>query len=356
MKGIEEQYLDLLKDILENGVVKQTRNGKTRSLFGKRIEHNMQDGFPLLTTKKMFTKGIFTELIWFLRGDTNIKYLVDNSVHIWDGDAYEFLKRKFAKDPSVGLTLLVQMIDGSTKYKMPPKDLMIGAIEGDELAAERWGDLGPVYGKQWRDFNGVDQIQNLITTLKTNPDDRRMIVSAWNPAQMDPMKVALPPCHYGFQIYTRELTMDEKIKWVMSNVDLPLENVAITEETAKETTPQRAISLMFNMRSVDTALGLPFNIASYGLLLEILGKMCNMIPAKLMGNLGDVHIYENQIPGIEEQLKREPYILPKLRHAHTNEWYKTLSENLDIFNFLEPCDFKILGYESHDKINIPLSN
>ena len=270
MNSLDKKYQQLLNDIIEFGVEKEDRTGTgTISEFGYQIRHKMSEGFPLLTTKKMHWKSIVTELLWFLRGSTNIKFLLDYDCHIWDGDAYKnYSIKNFGKTIST-------------------KEEFIKRIKTDSEFAEKWGDLGPIYGKQWRNWfhgdwwmNGsrpmtetkqIDQIQNLINELKTNPDSRRLMVSAWNVGELDQM--VLPPCHYGFQLYTRKTTREEKIV---------------------HPGKYRAISLMWNQRSVDTFLGLPFNIASYGLLLEIIAKEVNMIPDELIGNLGDVHLYKNQ--------------------------------------------------------------
>ena len=308
-KNIEKQYLKLLKDILENGVEKQDRTGTgTISVFGRQIRHDMSKGFPLLTTKKMYWKGIVTELLWFLRGDTNIKYLVDNDCHIWDGDVYKAYQSGFKE-----------------KHYLKPtstKEEFINRIKTDDEFAKKWGELGPIYGKQWRDWsgdkflgdnflnfkNGIDQIQNLIEQLKTNPDSRRLMVNAWNVGELDQM--TLPPCHYGFQVYTRKLKTQERMDWLnkINNTDQRYRNITMDELNV----PTRAISLMWNQRSVDTFLGLPFNIASYGLLLEIIAKAVNMVPDELIGNLGDVHLYKNHIEQAKEQMTREPYSLPTL--------------------------------------------
>jgi thymidylate synthase len=244
----------------------------------------------------------------------------------------------------------------------------------------------------------VDQIQNLINDLKTNPDSRRLMVNAWNVGELDQM--VLPPCHYGFQVYTKELTIAERIKWVMENTDVELENVAITERAFHESTPQRSISLMWNQRSVDTFLGLPFNIASYGLLLEIIAKMVNMVPDQLVGNLGDTHLYLNHINAANEQIghkyslderramvtqemfneiynggdpstlshseidqwgiprgkDRESFFLPTLKHMKTDEFYKSLGEDLSLITHLDNTDFAIKNYKSHPSIKAPLSN
>jgi thymidylate synthase len=331
MNNIEHDYLKLLKDILDNGVEKADRTGTgTKSVFGRQIRHDMQLGFPLLTTKKMAWKSIVTELIWFLRGDTNIKYLVDNYCHIWDGDAYKRYHQAFPET------------------EMMSKEDFINIIRKDSEFAEKWGDLGPIYGKQWRSwedpsplFDGlenIDQISNLINDLKTNPDSRRLMVSAWNVDDLEHM--ALPPCHYGFQVYTRPTTREEKIV---------------------NPGKYRAISLMWNQRSVDTFLGLPFNIASYGLLLEMIAKEVNMVPDELIGNLGDVHLYSNHIEQAKEQITRKPMKLPELWYL--DEYHYLTDEELvgpipfdEKIEKFRPDFFTMHGYDPHPTIKAPLSN
>jgi thymidylate synthase len=277
MNKLDKQYQNLLQTILDYGVEKSDRTGTgTKSIFGYTIRHKMSDGFPILTTKKVAFQTMVTELIWFLRGDTNIKYLVDNNCNIWNGDAYKRYE---------------QWNGSGCLY---PEDLtkeeFINKIKTDDEFANKWGELGPIYGVQWRDWTYIDsysyhrtfdQIKNLINELKTNPDSRRLMVNSWNVGELDQM--VLPPCHYGFQVYTRE------------------EN------------GQRYISLMWNQRSVDTFLGLPFNIASYGLLLEIIAKEVGMVPDELIGNLGDTHLYLNHIEQAKEQITRTSFELPKLQ-------------------------------------------
>jgi thymidylate synthase len=325
MNNIDKQYTDLLQDILKNGIEKNTRNGKVLSVFGRQIRHKMSEGFPLITTKKMYFKGIVTELLWFLRGDTNIKHLVENGCHIWDGDAFKNFMNKSVGDPDL----------------IWNQEQFINLIKTDDEFAKTWGELGPIYGKQWRswdkyeewdtDFIGtysqtksIDQIANLISELKTNPDSRRLMVNAWNVGELDQM--VLPPCHNLFQMYSVE----------------------------KE--GKRHLSIMVNIRSNDVPLGLPFNIASYGLLLEIIAKSTNMTPDELIINIGDAHIYLNQIEGIKEQLIREPYLLPTLKINSGNEnWH--LLEVDEIINSFDPdLTFKVENYQSHPSIKLPLSN
>jgi len=359
--GLDEQYLDLLKDILDNGVEKNTRNGKTICVFGRHIRYKFENGkFPLLTTKKMYFKGIITELLWFLRGDTNIKYLVDNDCHIWDGDCYKF----YEKNVSKRLPLDVHIFPDVQPDLILTQEEFINKIKTDDEFAKNWGELGPIYGKQWRSWpksvaktlypklQPVDQMSNLISDLKTNPDSRRMIVSAWNVVEIDSM--ILPPCHYGFQVYTRELSLEERTKYKMKRDGISRTFAPYTHQMLDASNiPTRAISLMFNMRSNDVPLGLPFNIASYGLLLEIIGKMVNMVPDELIASLGDAHIYKNQIDGVKEQLTREPYKLPALNISDNVNFKGTID---DFLNSCNKDSFKLDGYESHPSIKIPLSN
>ena len=215
-------------------------------------------------------------------------------------------------------------------------------IKTDKSFSKRFGNLGKIYGYQWRNWNGeIDQISELIRLLKETPDSRRMVVNAW--AVHDLTNMVLPPCHYGFQVYTRKLTWEEQVQWVMKNTNVELENLYIVEEIAKDSTPKRAISLMWNQRSVDTFLGLPFNIASYGLLLEMIADEVQMIPDELIGNLGDTHLYLNHIEQAKEQIKREPFRLP---NVHVRD---------GIESFM-PGDIILENYVSHPTIKAPLSN
>jgi thymidylate synthase len=272
---LDKKYQQLLSDIITFGVEKKDRTGTgTISEFGHQIRHKMSEGFPLLTTKKMAWKQVVSELLWFLTGQTNIAFLHKHNNHIWDGDY--------------------------------------------EKSGRTDGDLGPIYGKQWRKWDGkngrIDQIDDLVRELKTNPDSRRLMVSAWNVGELDQM--VLPPCHYGFQVWTRE-------------------------EDGK-----RYISLMWNQRSVDTFLGLPFNIASYGLLLHIIANEVDMIPDELIGNLGDTHLYLNHIEQAKEQIGRDSFDLPKLK----------TDAKMDGICCNVPDDFVLEGYQYHPTIKAPLSN
>ena len=385
MNKIDAQYQALLQDILDNGVRKGDRTGTgTISVFGRQIRHKMSEGFPLLTTKKMAFKTMVTELLWFLRGDTNIKYLVDNGCHIWDGDAYKAYKTKIIKMVESWDAKYHEVLKSEANGNRPfTQEEFIERIKTDPEFAKKWGELGPIYGKQWRAWaqysvpevtfgtgsytafrHEIDQIANLIKDLKANPDSRRLMVSAWNVGEIDSM--VLPPCHYGFQVWTRELSEKERMNTLIQNEQrLIYEEVQSFKNVRKKkikdclderNVTKRAISLMWNQRSVDTFLGLPFNIASYALLLEIIAKEVNMIPDELIGNLGDVHLYSNHIEQAKEQIGREPMELPKVVHMKTAEFYKSLSEDISLISHLDPSDFKIENYQSHPSIKADLSN
>lgn len=357
MNNLDKEYINLLKDILENGYQKGDRTGTgTISVFGRTIKHKMSEGFPLLTTKKMFFKGIVTELLWFLRGETNIQSLVKDGNNIWVGDCYKRYKN-LANDEQLPILSREEFIE---------------KIKTNDNFAELYGDIGPGYGKQWRSWKSyktkyiraisgpgmninleIDQIQNAIDLLKNNPDSRRIMVSAWNVSEVN--DTVLPPCHYGFQLYTRELSVDERLNYKVNQVGIdknPGFELGKSEEYYHSfcdnwNIPKRAISLKWEQRSVDTGLGLSFNIASYGLLLMIISKQVNMIPEEVIGSLGDTHIYLNHIEPLKEQLKRKPYELPLV---------KISKKNIDDISEYTFNDFKLINYKSHPKIYLPLSN
>lgn len=298
----EHQYLDLLVDILENGTYKDDRTGTgTYSLFGRQIRFNLQEGFPLLTTKKVFLKGIIHELLWFLQGSSNIKYLVDNNVHIWDAWPYRFYADCMNKEGNVVLE----------------QKEFIQKIKDDAHFAEKWGELGPVYGVQWRHWktpegDEIDQISDLINDIKTNPDSRRLIVNAWNVADIEKMaRSGLPPCHTMFQFYV----VDGKL------------------------------SCQLYQRSADVFLGVPFNIASYSLLLMMVAQVTGLEPYEFVHTFGDVHIYKNHIDQVKQQLSRE--IRP----------FPTMSINpkiQSIFDFSYD-DFELKNYDPHPPIKAPVA-
>ena len=294
------QYLELLDKICRDGVVRGDRTGTgTKGIFGYQMRFDLREGFPLVTTKRLFLKGVIYELLWFLRGDTNIKYLVDNGVHIWDSDAYRYYNELCVRHG-------VLPVD---------KDTFLAAA-GVESPIEgyRFGDLNNVYGYQWRswptgDGGAIDQIKKVIETIKSNPNSRRMIVSAWNVADVDSM--ALPPCHTMFQFFVAE----------------------------------GRLSCQLYQRSGDTFLGVPFNIASYALLTMMIAKECGLEPGEFVHTLGDAHLYLNHLEQAEEQLSREPRQLPTM---HLNPEVKS------IFDYTFE-DFTLEGYDPHPAIKAPLS-
>ena len=339
--NIDKQYQNLLQTILDYGVEKKDRTGTgTKSIFGYTIRHNMKDGFPSLTTKRLAWKQVVSELLWFLTGQTNIQYLLKHNNHIWDGDAYKNYTKK--------------LLEKHSKH-YEPMDMkeFIERIKTDDAFANEYGELGPIYGKQWRNWKGengsIDQIDDLVKELKTNPDSRRLIVSAWNVGEL--YQMVLPPCHYGFQCWTRELSIKERLDLASKtygNLFEPFDFIRVDHKEIDELypVPKRAISLMWNQRSVDTFLGLPFNIASYALLLQIIANEVNMVPDELVGNLGDVHLYLNHIEQAKEQISREPFDLPKLK----------TDAKMDGICCNVTDDFILEEYQSHPAIKAPLSN
>ena len=396
MNNVDKQYLELLQDILNNGTYKKTRAGYVKSVFGRMLKFNLKEGFPILTTKKVFTKGIIHELLWFLKGETNIKYLVNNNVHIWDDDAYRHyldkvkehnnlvLERDSLKDAETYYNYIYEHFDekhtdlleeidyfGNSLKEIVPlsKEEFLNCIINEEYISllrkyngeysiidgkyfiiddYRYGDLGLVYGAQWRKQGKkhIDQIKNIIEMLKTNPDDRRMICMAWNANDFD--KMALPPCHYGFQVYTRELTLAERLEWLWEHSNGEYDEWKTPAKSSLDDlgVPTRELSLMWQQRSVDTFLGLGFNITSYSLLLCMLAQCVNMAVGEVTCSLGDCHIYEAHFDAVKEQLIRDPfkYKLPKLvLNKEVND--------IDKFTF---DDIKIEEYESYPTIKAPL--
>ena len=448
--NFDKQYLDLLKDILDNGVTKETRNGGTLSVFGRQIRHKMSGGFPAVTTKKLHFKGVVSELLWFLNGRTDLRYLLEHNNFIWVGDAHkkymttmnEIIEGYKSGDMLGSQPHIENMFSDADNLIPLSEKEFIDKIKSDDEFDKEFGDLGKIYGHQWRNWGGyinefqqttsyggsfggathieygdivenevtgVDQIAELIKQLKDNPDSRRLLVSAW--AVHDLPKMTLPPCHYGFQVYTRELSLEERNKWAWDKWGITCEMESVLDE---QEVPKRAISLMWNQRSQDVPLGGPYNWASYSLLLEIIAKTVNMVPDELIINIGDAHIYLNQIDGVNEQLgrelsleerlkiadsinkeirqglysfgfnhpyyygdsevsddemrhlllsdlniptrTRERYPLPTLKHMKTDEFYKSLGEDLSLLSHLTVDDFVLENYKSHPKIYFPLSN
>ncbi len=281
-----KEYLKLCNHVLNKGTKKGDRTGTgTTSLFGYQMRFDLREGFPLLTTKKVHLKAVIHELLWFISGDTNIKYLVDNNVRIWNEWPYEWFKE--TKD-----------------YNNESIEEYIEKIKTDEKFAKKHGDLGPVYGKQWRDFSGVDQLLDVINEIKTNPTSRRLLVSAWNPKEIPFM--ALPPCHLLFHFYVND----------------------------------NKLSLQLYQRSADIFLGVPFNIASYSLLLIMVAQVTNLEVGEFVHTLGDAHIYDNHIEQIKTQISREPMKLPKM----------IINPNVKNILDFKYEDFKLVDYVSHPAI------
>ena len=412
MTKTDEIYLDLLRDIMENGVEKDTRAGRVKSIFGRQLRFDLKEGFPLLTTKKVFTKGAIHELLWFLQrpynshGSMNIEYLVRNGVHIWDDDAYRWFKTEIAptfkskmdgnyqvkgifpkeylvctNDDERGEQPVFEYwienelrqhddkwLNNITKEEFLDLTLQKVEIKGSFMSRYRFGDLGPVYGKQWRAFgnSGTDQIQSIINTLKTNPNDRRMLCLAFNPDQIEDM--ALPPCHVMMQFYTRKLTNKERMKifneryakgqipkkwydWFdkYSEETVEGEDVLMPQDGSDydlAEIPKYGLSCMWTQRSVDVPLGWPINVVSYSILTHMIAKLVNMVPDEVLCSLGDCHIYENQMDGVKEQLSRKGSdIIPKLI-IHGNQ--KTIED----FKYE---DFEIVDYHPDSIIKFPLS-
>jgi len=350
-----KNYKELIEDILENGTVKADRTGTgTKSVFGRQLRWDMRAGFPLMTIKNVPFNLVLTELLWFLKGRTDLRYLLEHGHKIWVGDAYKRYEEEMIK---------------AKHGAWFDKDAFIDKILTDNAFSNKWGNLGKIYGYQWRkrsskrketsiesdtfgEYKVIDQISNLINDLKTNPDSRRLMVTAWNPAELDQM--ILPPCHYGFQVYTTKMTESERLYWYRLNSQF--ETIVLHDRIEQEMdfmkVPTRKISLMWNQRSVDTALGLPFNIASYGLLLHILGKMTNMIPEELICNLGDTHLYLNHMEYAKEIINRwKTTYIPLLPELELIGF-----DNIKSVDDLTVNNFKLINYAPLETIKAPLSN
>lgn len=294
-----KQYHDLLKHIIENGSNKSDRTGiGTRSVFGYQMRFDLSDGFPMITTKKVHLKSIIHELLWFVSGNTNLRYLVENDVNIWNDWPYQNWLNQTGQSETYRKY--------SPEWKTKMKDF-VTLIKSDTAFAEKWGELGPVYGKQWRDFNGFDQLNWVVNEIKRNPDSRRLIVSAWNASEIEEMaKAGLPPCHTMFQFYVTN----------------------------------GKLSCQLYQRSADVFLGVPFNIASYALLTMMVAQVCNMIPGDFVHTFGDAHLYINHMNQVHEQLRRTPKKLPTMQ-LNPNR------KNLFEFTFE---DFNLLNYEPDSPI------
>lgn len=297
-------YLDLMRHIRDHGIKKEDRTGTgTVSIFGHQMRFDLAAGFPLVTSKKVHLKSIIHELLWFIRGDTNIRYLVNNGVGIWNDWPYQSWLRETGGDKD-----LVMYSPEWTAQKR----LFIERIKTDTDFADKYGDLGPVYGKQWRDFGGVDQLAQLVDDINVNPDSRRLIVSAWNPQDIPVMvKSGLPPCHSLFQFYVVE----------------------------------GRLSCQLYQRSADVFLGVPFNIASYAILTLMIAQVTGLKPGDFVHTFGDAHLYLNHMDQVNEQLSRTTFPLPTL---------KINPKVSNLFDFVFE-DFELQHYQSHDPISAPVA-
>ncbi len=307
----DKEYLELCKNILDNGINKEDRTGVgTKSIFGYQMKFDLNKGFPLLTTKKVNFNLVWSELLWFIKGDTNIKFLLENKNNIWNEWAFKkWVESEEYNGPDMtnfGHRTLVDE-EFAKQYKEQMK-IFKEKVLTDEEFSSKYGDLGNVYGKQWRNFNGVDQLKNVIEQIKENPSSRRLIVSSWNPAEVDTM--ALPPCHSLFQFYVND----------------------------------GKLSCQLYQRSGDVFLGVPFNIASYSLLTILIAKECNLGVGEFVHTLGDAHIYKNHFDQVNKQISRTPYPLPSLK---INDFNSIFDLNIE--------DVELLDYESHPFIKAPIA-
>lgn len=305
-----KQYLNILDSIMNHGINRQDRTGVgTRGIFGAQMRFDLSKGFPAMTTKKLFIKSVIVELLWFLQGNTNIKYLLEHGVHIWDEWPFQaYLKKN-------------NLVDSFPKYSEKWKDKkqwFTQEILKNSDFAQEYGELGPVYGKQWRNFDGVDQIKNVLHSLQNDPFSRRHVVSAWNPTELSEMgKAGLPPCHCLFQFYVQKQSDQAKPR----------------------------ISCQLYQRSADMFLGVPFNIASYALLTQLVARHCGFSLGDFVHTLGDAHIYSNHFDQVKEQLSRTPRNLPSL---------VINPKKTDLFSFL-PEDITLEGYNPHPAIKAPIA-
>ena len=308
MNDADFVYLNGIRHIVKNGIIRDNRTGvQTVSTFGYQSRYDLTKGFPLLTTKKMSLKNIVSELLWFINGNTNIKYLLEHNNHIWTEWAFEKYIKSNDYDGKLNKTKSLNEQSESPTFKDEIKDFE-KRILTDEMFAKQYGELGPVYGKQWRDFNGVDQLSKLIHDIKNNPSSRRLIMSAWNPAEFDDM--ALPPCHSFLQFYVQN----------------------------------GQLSCQLYQRSADFPLGVPYNIASYSLLVYLLAKECGLEVGEFIHTIGDAHIYFNQLKGIKTQLTNVPFETPQIEIQNWNGLFNVKVE-----------DVVLTKYESHKFIKFPVA-
>jgi len=366
MNKVDTEYFRIVNDILTNGKVKKNRTGiDTIGIFGAQAKYDVDlNAFPILTTKKVHFPAIVHELLWFISGDTNIKYLVDNNVRIWNEWAYKRYTDHCKKLTEPDYDVHIEDLQNNCVREMT-QDEFVNEIRENSSFAKKWGDLGMgTYGGMWRAFpfyndydtvapsegketlDTVDQLRKVIEKLKTNPDDRRLIVSAWHPYWVD--HCALPPCHCLFHFNTEELTFEERVEILQAKVgpvNLPKSEMWVIQKLNEENIPHRRLNCLLYQRSVDTALGKPFNIASYALLTAMIAQTVNMTTGTFTHSMGDTHIYVNHIEGLKLQLMREPKKLPTL-------WLNPNVKSLFDFKY---DDIKLLDYEFHPTIKFDVA-
>ena len=354
-----QQYLDLLQTIKDKGTIKkEARKGMpgTTSLFGYQFRHDLKDGFPLLTTKKLSWNNIVYELLWFLKDDTNIKYLVDNGCNIWNEDAYNYyLKKAGQAHSTISFEEFIERIKKGGQYVSD----LLPYTDSEYIL----GDCGVQYGKLMRSLDVInadlecykrDQVKDLIEGLKNNPMSRRHIISNWNVGTLEDM--ALNACHALVQFNCRPLTWEDKLQWAMRHPNVEMENLAITEAAAGKDCPQYYLDCQLYQRSADSFLGVPYNIASYALMTHIFAKITNMVPGEFIHTFGDVHIYDNHKEQVDVQLTRAPRDLPTLKIVDEgNDWAAISNLDFDLIEVLGPEDFIIEGYNPHPSIKGKLS-
>lgn len=356
-----KQYLDVLNKILKNGRRKggaRENMPETIGISHAVIQMNMKDGYPLLTTKKMYFRGIVEELLWMLRGETNIKTLINKNVNIWNGDAYRwYLKTCNDNDIEIFFTEIKHFVDFINSYD---NDIVFYENSQLEFHIESLknikyivGDLGKVYGHQWRNQNGVDQISKIIDDLKSRPYERYKILDGWNISDFN--ESALMPCHLLYQFICSPLTFEERFDYAITNgydefdLDIGLGNTSDVDIYLDElNVPKYLLDLNMYQRSVDSAAGMPFNLASMSLFLKIIAKTCNMVANEATWIGGDTHLYVDHLPMVEEQLKREPY---KLCDININKELNSLEDILS----LKYEDFELINYEYHPPIKLNIS-
>ena len=344
-KHCDDQYQELLRDILENGVDTPTRVGEARSVFDAHLKFDLREGLPVLTTKKMALKSVIVELLWFLKGCENIKYLTDRNVHIWDKDAYAYY---------------MKIMNRSGDDILPFDDFMKNVEFGTSKMCKdgsvyKFGDVGVIYGSQWTDFDscGFNQLKDVVDKLKTDPNNRRLVVSAWNPKRMNEM--ALPPCHYAMEFYAEPIPFDERVTIYNKEIGKDTKDIPMEEILKIYNIPRHYLSLRWIQRSCDMALGIPFNIMSYAVLLELVAKTVGMKPKILAGSLGNAHIYKNHIEGVMRMLDRNPYLFGAAKLDIPD--FLSMAEPFGGYGrlvSLEPSDVKITDYESYPSIKFDL--